>query len=729
MTDSFWKPAGSEAPGTSPAGNEAPGAGRALPHHGSGKGRVSWLRAHARVPAAVLVLATTAVLAVTTDAAADANLVANPGVEVLDGGGFPVCWERAGWGENTHQFQVTGNAHSGDHAMQVTVTSTSGGDRKAMMVEDQSCAPNVTPGHQYDLSVWYTTTTPDTVMTLFRHDVALGWQYWTDPASLAPTDTFQRKTVRTPPVPPNTDQITWGVTIYGVGTLVTDDYSMVDATLPTPGESCSAGEACAKGVWQVMPFDSPARAIHAVVLNNGNVLLIAGSGNDPAAFTAGTFTTAVYQPRSGTFVNVPTPADLFCAGHVQLSDGRVLVMGGNKDYPDAAGTHGYKGLKDSYVFDPATNAYTRVNDMNAGHWYPSATVLGNGDVLSLGGLGEDSGGTVTTEYFSQAGQRWLSLNETRQTWNFWGLYPSMVLMQDGRLFYSGAHVFGDGLPGTGASIYDYTAETITPVPGLRNKDQRDQSMSVLLPPAQDQRVAIMGGGNINSNPDAHRLTDIIDLKQPNPTYTAGPPLPTGTLTGGVPQTPSQGKMYLSLVLLPDGTVLETGGALHNRADPVFETSLFHPTTNTFTPGLATDPVPRGYHSSAFLLPDGRVMAVGDNPADGTFEMRISIFSPPYLFRGSRPQIRSVSDTSWTYGSTQQVVVDGPIVKAALIRPEAVTHSSDPNQRYVDLPMSVDGNTIGLNLTSNPNIAPPGWYMLFVVGANGVPSVAKWIHVS
>jgi hypothetical protein len=251
---------------------------------------------------------------------------------------------------------------------------------------------------------------------------------------------------------------------------------------------------------------------------------------------------------------------------------------------------------------------------------------------------------------------------------------------------------------------------------------------VLLPPAQDQRVLTLGGGNIDSNPDANRLTDIIDLKQADPVYRPGPLLPTGTLTGGVAQTATQGKMYLSAVLLPDGKVFETGGGLHNRADPVFEASMFDPATDTFTPGMAVDPVPRGYHSSAFLLPDGRVMAVGDNPGDGTFDMRVSVYSPPYLFRGSRPQILTMAGDQWAYGTTKQITVDGPILKASLIRPEAVTHSSDPNQRYVDLPMTVTGTTIGLNLTSNPNLAPPGWYMLYVVGTNGVPSVAQWVQV-
>ena len=113
------------------------------------------------------------------------------------------------------------------------------------------------------------------------------------------TGTYQQACVDTSQVPPNTDQISWGVTIYGVGTLVTDDYSMVDDTQPATGNVCTAGAACTQGVWQVMPFNSPVRAIHAVLMNNGNVLLVAGSGNDPNAFAAGTFTSAVYNPRTG----------------------------------------------------------------------------------------------------------------------------------------------------------------------------------------------------------------------------------------------------------------------------------------------------------------------------------------------------------------------------------------------------------------------------------------------
>ncbi len=163
-------------------------------------------------------------------------------------------------------------------------------------------------------------------------------------------------------------------------------------------------------------------------------------------------------------------------------------MGGNLAYPAANGSHGYEGLNTSYIFNPATNSYQKVNNLNDGHWYPSATELGNGDVISFGGLKADSSGSVTAEYFSNAQQQWLPLNQVHQTWSYWGLYPAMILMQDGRLFYTGSHVFGNGLPGTGADIYNYGTNTITPISGLQNKDNRDQSMSVLLPPAQSQKV-------------------------------------------------------------------------------------------------------------------------------------------------------------------------------------------------------------------------------------------------
>lgn len=504
------------------------------------------------------------------------------------------------------------------------------------------------------------------------------------------------------------------------------------------GASVCVGTAtqCAKGEWQVLAFPNHVRAIHTIVLHDGRILFMAGSGNDP---TMQAFSSSLWNPSTGTWTDVPTPSDVFCSGHVQLPNGNVLILGGTAAYP-VPGGHGFEGLKSSYIFNVTTNTYQRVNDLNTGHWYPSATELGNGDVFAMGGLDENGNGTVTNEEFDHTTQQWLPTNSVPQQWNFFGLYPSNFLTATGKLFYSGSHVFGDSPTGPpGADMIDLGANTITPISGLQNIDNRDQSASVLLPPAQDQKVMVMGGGNVNTNVDANRLTDLIDLSAPNPSYSPGPLLPQGmvemgdnanmqmTDPGVVPETGAQGKMYVSAVITPDRKVFETGGGLHNRADPVYEASSYDPAANTFTP-MAVDPVERMYHSESVLYQDGTIISVGSNPGDGSFDMRISVYRPPYLFFSNAPTLNAPTP-QWDYGGTQRITGSNNIASAELIKPAAVTHSSDPNQRLINLPLTRTGKgAYSVSLTSNSNIAPPGWYMLWVQNASGVPSSARWVHV-
>jgi hypothetical protein len=739
-----------------------------------------------RVAVGAATLALPVLVAASSNASAAINLVVNPGAEQM-AGSWPVCWTASGDGTNTGSTSVIAGAHSGSKAFQITLTSRTSGERRVMIATNASCAPAVTPGHQYDLGVWYESNTPNTVVNVWRHDVTKGWQFWETLRNLPVTATYKNATVRTPAIPPNTDQLSWGVSIYGKGTLRTDDYGMVDATVPVTGNACSAGAACTKGVWQVMPFQtSPLlRTIHSVVMSNGKILLVAGSGNDETYFNAGTFESAVYDPTKGTFKLIKTPDDFFCSGHIQLPDGKVLVLGGNTHYPVLGSPDPkqaqYWGADTSYIFNPVTEQYTRENNLIGGHWYPSATELANGSIISFGGLNADgSGGDSAIEYFKYTGAgatdgQWLNVNQINQPFAFWGLYPDMVLTQNGQLFYTGSHVFGNNITPVGnpngvaggsgkgnggagflnlSNLFD-TAPGVTlgvqAVNGLQDNpggpagsDMTDQSGAVLLPPAQDQKVLLMGGGNINTAKPGTRLTDLISLNAANPHYVPGPLLPRGLILSNpanptsklVTEPAGDGKMYVNAVLLPNGQVLETGGGLTDRANPVWETSMYNPVTNTFT-SMATDPhgvmngnlIWRGYHSQAYLLPDGRVMSIGNNPGDGSFDLHITVYSPPYLFHGARPQITSVATQTWHYGKQYNITVNQKIVSAELIRPEAVTHQSDPNQRFVALPMSVHGNTVGLNVTNNANIAPPGWYMLFVTNANGVPSVAKWVHVN
>ena len=478
--------------------------------------------------------------------------------------------------------------------------------------------------------------------------------------------------------------------------------------------------ACGVGTWETNSAPSPIRAIHAALLPNGKVLLVAGSGNNVDTFNAGTFKTSIWDPTSNTFTSVATPWDAFCAGHAQLADGRLLVAGGTAGYESAQTNNTFSGTRRAYTFNPDTSSYERAASMTTARWYPSLLTLGDGSILTLAGQGSDGRLTSTSQIFD--GTSW-SVDQqppvrddlapgARQGWP---LYPGLHLLADGQVFFSAAHTFGTTMP---PGVWDLTDNTMHGITGITDLAHTDHAMSVLLPPAQDQKVMIIGGGNDNGTVSTDR-TAIIDFTQPNPKYTVAAPLDVQ-------------KMYVSAVILPDRTVFETGGAQKMREygnSYVYSSQIYDPQTGIWTKAKDST-VPRGYHSSALLLPDGRVATFGNNPSDGSFEMRIEIYTPEYLTKTTRPEITNVTN-DMVYGGTYPMTTTqvAPIKNVSLIRPMAVTHSVDGNQRLVDVPFTTDPDgTLQLSITDNPNLAPPGWYMLFATDELGIPSVASWVKI-
>jgi len=195
------------------------------------------------------------------------------------------------------------------------------------------------------------------------------------------------------------------------------------------------------------------------------------------------------------------------------------------------------------------------------------------------------------------------------------------------------------------------------------------------------------------------------------------------------------------VLLPDRTVFVTGGSLKQEDTPLarLQSEIYDPAANTWTLTAACT-VPRLYHSTALLLPDARVVTAGGNPEGGQHvvwgqdpeeEMRLEIFSPPYLFRGPRPII-SAAPAELKYGQT--VIIGTPDAAAiefvSLVRNCVTTHSYDNNQRLVDAPITArQALQLSIHITAEANLAPPGHYMLFLVNHAGVPSTAAWVHLS
>ena len=497
------------------------------------------------------------------------------------------------------------------------------------------------------------------------------------------------------------------------------------------------------GQWELLPYHSGVLAVHAALLPNGDVLFFAGSGSSATRFTSpdfgndakGIFTSVVWKGASShanQFVHPPTifapdhrPFDFFCGGDTLLADGRLLSAGGTANY------NPFTGRRDATVFDPATGKWSFVQPMAHGRWYPTLIRLGDGRVLAASGLTEafDNPHNQALEIYAPAHDNW-------QVMQFAGgfpglpLYAHLFLMADGRILFDGGRM--DDELAVDPCVFDLTHQPINTVPvlGMAGNGMRNQSASVLLPPAQDQRVMIMGGGPAGkpNKTDAIDNVDIVDLKQPAPAFAAAAPL-------------NFPRLHLNAVLLPDRTVFVTGGSLKQESEPLarLQPEIYDPATNAWTV-MASSTVARLYHSTALLLPDGRVLAAGGNPEGGTHvqwdqdpeeEMRLEIFSPPYLFKGNRP-IVTAAPANCTYGET--IRIDSPqaanIRWVSLVAPGVTTHSFDMNQRLVDFEI-VDrlATSLRARAPSNINVAPPGWYMLFLVDTSGVPSVAEWIHVN
>lgn len=464
--------------------------------------------------------------------------------------------------------------------------------------------------------------------------------------------------------------------------------------------------AAANGVWRLLDFDSQVLAVHAALLHTGDVLFFAGSSNNP---DNPQFRTRVWRYPSPEFRAPATPIDLFCCGHAFLSDGRLLAAGGTAQYDP------FQGLRDALVFDPGTATWSAAPDMAGGRWYPALLTLPDGRILAISGLGADGGLNQVPEAYTE-GSGWRPLPSPGP----WPMYAHLTLLRDSRVFYSGAHYGGNN--DVQPSIWDIRTGAHTPVPGLTAPQMRSQGATVILPPAREQRVMVLGGGG-HSEEHHHGMggvsdVAVADLSVPAPRYQRVADL-------------HQARMHLNATLLPDRTVLATGGAQieEDAAHASRHAEIYDPVTGRWTQGAAAR-VPRLYHSVALLTPDAKVITAGSNPERGQEEMRIEVYWPPYLFRGERPTITLAADRA-AYGDS--IAATSPSAEQLreinLVRPGATTHSSNNEQRLHDLPFRVTGNdAVEIDLPAEPALAPPGWYMVFAVSRSGVPSHAAWLHL-
>ncbi|WP_327264498.1 kelch motif-containing protein [Streptomyces sp. NBC_01232] len=385
----------------------------------------------------------------------------------------------------------------------------------------------------------------------------------------------------------------------------------------------------------------------------------------------------------------------------------------------------FQGIKSAYEFDPVAEKYLRVDPMRDARWYPTLVTLADGRVLAVSGL-NDVGDVVPgdNEYYDPRTKKW-----SKAPFHYFPTYPALFLMQGGKLLYTGSNAgYGPKTKGREPGVWDLATNEFKKVGGLAEPDRMETSSSLLLPPAQDQKVMVLGGGGVGESRLSSSRTAIVDLKEENPVFRSSARLPRAT-------------RYLSSVLLPDDSVFTTGGSADYRgrgASDILKAQFYYPRTDSFA--AAADPVVgRNYHSEALLLPDGRVATFGSDPlfADkdntrlGKFEHRLEVYTPPYLYRdpGLRPVLGAGPEEPDENGrATFATAHPERIERARLMRPSAVTHTTDVEQRSIELGLTRTDDSVTVEVPRDPTLVPPGRYMLFVTDADGTPSVAKWLHV-
>ncbi|MGY4914606.1 galactose oxidase-like domain-containing protein [Streptomyces sp. 900116325] len=597
------------------------------------------------------------------------------------------------------------------------------------------------------------------------------------------------------------------------------------------------GYKAANGHWDFLDVPSEFRinTIHAALLHTGKVLLVAGSGNNQKNFDAKSFRSVLWDPAAGTFENIPTPKDMFCSGHTQLPDGKLLIAGGTKRYeklegdvtkagglmivhnedPDKpvtlpagtrftgkgngktfvskdpvlveratkvfdrrtgaflrndpglgriyvesrqAGTEygtgtqdnyrvsglsgsdtrnvygiaqklaldkkDFQGIREAYEFDPVAEKYLTVDPMHEARWYPTLTALDDGKVLALSGL--DEIGQIVPgkdEIYDPRTRKWKYTGIVRK----FPTYPAVFLLNDGKLFYSGSNAgYGPADIGRDPGIWDLATNRFQKIPGLSDADEMETSATVRPPPAQDETFMVIGGGGVGESKRSSEKSRLVDLKDPDPEFRDGASLDEGT-------------RYPSATLLPDDSVLVTGGSDDYRGrggSNILQARLYDAKTDRYK-RVADPAVGRNYHSGSVLLPDGRVMTFGSdslyadraNSRPGVFEQRIEIYTPPYLYRGSRPELTAGPKRLRRGGTGMFTTSRGStITSARLMRPSAVTHVTDTDQRSVELGLARTAGGISVTVPKNRALVPSGWYMLFVTDSKGTPSEGTWVEI-
>jgi hypothetical protein len=489
------------------------------------------------------------------------------------------------------------------------------------------------------------------------------------------------------------------------------------------------------GSWSP-PFSIPVPAVHAALLPTGKVMFFSVAGTQPSAEG----NAWLWDPATGAqrevdpplVYNADTqsyrPANLWCASQSHLADGRLLVVGGTARYRSEDNPSGTVGLDRIFLFNPWTESWIEGPRMRAGRWYPTSSLLPDGRTAITSGLIDRTTAsnlnpdlelyTPSSDPTQPGTLRLLTtfFKPGKGLPEIPNLYPHQTLLASGRTLINGPGV-GDSWflkqPGdppvfSWSNVHNLTRTRIyaaaTPLPGGPSGPTKVLQLGGF--PAWGQTATATG----------ETYSDV----QPGP-WQAAPSMQAA-------------RAHHNVVLLPNGSMVSIGGGSGAPGGNLYAVGsnhraveLWNPSDGTWRLGASQQEY-RAYHSTALLLPDGRVASAGDDYHGGKQSDTVEIYSPPYLHNGARPTISS-APSAVGYGQTFRVdTPNGNITKAVLIAPGATTHANEMSQRYLSLVLTRVTGGVNVQAPPSRNGAPPSYYMLFLVNDAGVPSVARFVRL-
>lgn len=513
-----------------------------------------------------------------------------------------------------------------------------------------------------------------------------------------------------------------------------------------------------RGRWYQVGDDTAAGilAVHAALLHTGKILYFGGDQHDRGLNEAGDvdhtrlFDCATHAITAVT--GLPGNSDLFCSGHAQLADGRILAAGGTRKW-GGGGDHPpehFIGLRDAYLFDPAADDWHATDKMvtqrstdvaegrdiekTGGKWYPTLVTLPDGRVLAVSGhpeIDDSRHNNNSLELYDLATGTWSVVGSSD--------YGNIDTVDARRYEYPRLHVLPDGTvismspmanqrlekwrPYTDALDWDDVIGA--PPEGIYDNWFAQDTTSVLLPlsPVDEYRARVMQAGG--------SVPYILDLGDVAAGWIAAPrALFDHPATGDVNPV----RENADSVILPTGEIFIEGGLKNGGDDStgVRAPESYDPATGTWKVLPAT-PIVRGYHSTALLMPDGAVWVAGSNfdADDGLAnrELRIEIFEPWY-FCGRRPSITDVAPKACHGDDIEIRTADAAdIKKVVIVRCSTVTHNFNPDQRHITLEFKRDtGDVLLARIPDEPNVAIVGYYLLFVIDSTGRPSTGRFVQI-